>query len=443
MSDVLSNIRKKILGDAYFDKCIKGQTLSQEELQFVADKYDLTVSDVTNICRFKTKHQIDAAKTKILGDTNVYCQESSILLPKRDIFKFKKQLLQKVLTDEEFMYLCKTTGWYEEAIQIIMNLILFDVQGKLIPNQPKKIVENLKQARVSMELAESKKNERKDDEKNISRNLTIVKNSYSFFSSLPYDVSKEDFEILRILWCSPEISQSILFMLGNEKSLIHPCFFEFKLNKPLFLLNSTDLDNTNIFDDVLDQESIRKIKRAFDFDFGNNIHILCVIEAINRITKIQENNPSLKLNGYRNRFDQNEIALIDFNKLVDKSSIRKGIFEKVILKNIRYSEPDDTFVFKFPFLHKTFFNTYKLKTLFEKNKQDLIDFVEDDFHIFQTYEIKLQDKETSVYRAACPLAKYELIYFYEDDKNTKYVFHCDEENFENNDDVILYDLITI
>ena len=438
MSDVLSNIRKKILGDAFYDKCIKGQTLSQEELQTVADKYDLTISDVTNICRFKTKHQIDAAKTKILGDTNVYCQESSIHLPKREVFKFKQHTLQKILTDEEFLYLCKTTGWYEEAIQIIMNLILFDVQGKLIQGQTQKIVNNLRQAHVSLELEESKKNE-----KNISRNLTIIKNTHSFFSSIPYDVLKEDFENLRILWCSPEISQSILFMLGNEKSLIHPCFFEFKFNKSLFLLNSTDLDNTNIFDDVLDQESIRKIKKAFDFDFGNNIHILCVIEAINRITKIQENNPSLKLHGYRNRFDQNEIALIDFYKLVDKSSIRKGIFEKVILKNIRYSEPDDVFVFKFPFLHKTFFHTYKLKTDFEKNKHDLIDFVEDDFHIFQTYEIKFQDKETSVYRAACPLAKYELIYFYEDDKNTKYVFHCDEEDLENNDDVILYDLITI
>jgi hypothetical protein len=453
MSQTLLNIRKKVLGDRLFEKCIKGQSLSDQELQIVANRFNddgkqiITTDDIINICKFKTKNQINLSKDKILGNTNNYCHEGSINLPKHELTRIKQNKLQKILTDEEFLHLCKTTGWYEETIHLIMNLILFNVNGKLIPGQSERIVNNLREKLVTLQLEAEKKEEEK---KPKYKNITLLKNNHIFYSSLPYDILKEDFELLRIIWCSPEISQSILFMLGNEKNLIHPCFFSFKTNKPLFLLNSTNMDNDEIFDDILDAESIRKIKKVYSMEFGNNANVLCVIEAINRIAKIEENNPSLKLHGYRNRYDQNELALIDFHKLVDKNSIKKGIFEKIILKNVRYTydkefDEDSFFIYNFPFLNKSLFNTQEFKKIFQTNKQRLVDFSENDFHIFKSYTIRdelYNNKEVDVYRAACPDAKYDLVYYYEDDKNTKYTFSCSQQDLEN-DDAIIYDLFTI
>lgn len=459
MSQVLTNIRKKVLGDILFEKCTKGKTISQEELKIVADRFSengkeiISTDDIINICKFKTKNQINMSKDKILGETDIYCKEGSINLPKKDVNRLKQNKLQKILTDEEFLHLCKSTGWYEEAIQIIMNLILFDVHGKPIIGQTERIITNLREKLVTLQLEETEFKNQKDDEKYKKqpryKNVTLLDTSHTFYSSLPYDILKEDFELLRILWCSPELSQSILFMFGNEKELIHPCFFSFKIKKPVFLLNATDMDNENIFDDILDTESIRKIKRAYDIDFGNNVHILCVIEAINRIAKIEENNPTLKIHGYRNRYDQNEIAFIDFNRLIDKEKVRKGIFEKVVLKGVKYIHQeidyDSSFTYTFPFLHKSFFNTHKFKNILQSNKQNLVDFSESDFHIFQTYTVNddVNKRQVDVYRAACPVAKYDIVYYYNDDKNKKYTFSCSEENLENRDDVIYYDLFNI
>ena len=456
MSQVLSSIRKKVLGDRLFEKCTRGETISQEELKIVVDRFSengkeiINTNDIINICRFKTKNQINLTKNKILGttDTDIYCGEKSINLPKRDVTRLKQNKLQKMLTDEEFLHLCKSTGWYEETILIIMNLILFDVQGKAIRGQSERIINNLREKLVTLQLEEAENKKQTDEEKYKKqpryKNITLLDNSHTFYSSLPYDINKEDFELLRILWCSPEISQSILFMLGNEKVLSHPCFFSFKINKPVFLLNATDMDNENIFDDVLDKESIRKIKRAFSLDFGNNTNVLCVIEAINRIAKIEENNPLLKIHGYRNRYDQNEVAFIDFHRLLDKESVRKGIFEKVVLKGVRYIDReinyDSSSTYIFPFLRKSLFQIHKFKNILQSNKQNLVDYTEDDFHIFQTYSVKDEEnnREVPVYRAACPIAKYDLTYFYDDDKNTKYIFSCSQEELDDNNDAIIY-----
>ena len=60
MSQVLSNIRKKILGDRLFEKCTKGETISQEELKIVVDRFGENGKEIlsTNFISYLLKERM-------------------------------------------------------------------------------------------------------------------------------------------------------------------------------------------------------------------------------------------------------------------------------------------------------------------------------------------------------------------------------------------------
>lgn len=429
MTSLLFNIRKKILGNNLAEKCEKGLVLTDQEIQSVINNfrdgntYLLSQDDIINICSLKTSDQINKVKQRILGDTDLYCEEKSggIPIPLDDVTYYKRNKLQKLFTNTEFIHICKTTGWYEQAVNIIYDII---TNGNVQASRQKiKIRLTDKIFRIYKEI----KNNSKNNEN--FKNLNMVSGSFTFYSSMPFDMEEDDFKLMRIVWCSPELSQSMLYMLETEKVLRQPVMFSFNFNRNMLVLNATDFENESIFDDVLDKDTINRLKKAYKFDFGNNIHILCVIEAINRLTE----EAHLKIFGYRNRYDQNELALINFNNVVDRDSVRKAIFDKVILENLGVQ---DNLVLNFPFNNKSLYETYSLEKYRLGFDPRIKAFKQNNFHIIKTFEIG----HKSVYRATCPDIDLKVVYHYEDDDTEKLIFNCSNQN---KDDTIEEDLLNV
>ena len=429
MTSLLFNIRRKILGKNLAEKCEKGLVLSEQEIQSVINNfrdgntYLLSHDDIINICSLKTSDQINKVKQKILGDTEMYCEEKNggLPIPLDDVAYYKRNKLQKLFTNTEFIHICKTTGWYEQAVNIMYDII---TNGNVQASK-KKIIFRLN--KKIMSINKEIRNQTKNNED--FKNLNMVVGSFTFYSSTPFDMEEDDFELMRVVWCSPEVSQSMLYMLETEKVLTQPVMFSFNFNRDMLVLNATDFENESIFDDVLDKDTINRLKNAYKFDFGNNVLILCVIEAINRLT--QESH-RLKIYGYRNRYDQNELALINFNNVVDRDSIRKAIFDKVILENLGVQEK---LVLNFPFNNKSLYEMYLLKRYALGLDPRIKDYNKENFRIIKTLELG-----QTVYRASCPDIDLKVLYHYEDDETAKLTFNCSNEN---KDDTIEEDMLYV
>ena len=410
MTSLLFNIRRKILGETLAEKCEKGEELDYNEIRRVSNKFIyknnrlLSTYDIQKICSLNTRNNINEVKEKILGNTGSYCNEDAggIPIPLDDIPLYKMNELQELFTDEEFIHICKTTGWYEESVNIIYDLI---------KSQKQNIRIRLNNKLISMRRAIE--NNSKDN--SSFKNLTIVSQSHTFYSSVPFSMETEDFEMMRILWCSPEISQSLLYMLETEKKLEQPTMFSFNFNQDMLILNATEFKNESIFNDVLDVNTRKLLKESYKFDFGNNINILCVIEAINRLT---QDYPDLKIFGYRNRYDQNELALINFNEVVDVYTIRRAIFDRIIFENLGNNE---SLVLNFPLNHKSLYEIYDANL---KSNPNIRVFGEDNFRIIKTFEINHKGEIKSVYRASCPDVNFKVIYHYDDDEYDSFIFNC-------------------
>ena len=126
-----------------------------------------------------------------------------------------------------------------------------------------------------------------------------------------------------------------------------------KLNSVYRIINSLELNNENIFEGLIDDKLIIELKLFFNkihttleiikcdgdilkedriqpirglttiFTEENNKYILYIIKALNDFLPEE-----LKLYGYKNHYDQREIALIHFNKLIDKLTIKKSTIIK-------------------------------------------------------------------------------------------------------------------
>ena len=169
-----------------------------------------------------------------------------------------------------------------------------------------------------------------------------------YYSAYPKDMSKEIFSQKYIIWMSDIIHQSLLHPLDTKK-IIQPIFFKFRLNKSLLVINSDNYINKNIFYNSFnfDDSIIDNIKNEINLIKGieldteniflgnNNKYILYVIEAINRIV----GNPDLLIYGYKNKNDQEEIALIKFNEIIDKTSIKKYKYTKIICDSKEFTFP--------------------------------------------------------------------------------------------------------
>ncbi len=421
MSSLLLNIRRKILGKTLADRCEKGETLTDKEIQYVVKRFTdrettlLTHHDVINICSLKMSSQFNEVKYKILGNTDSYCDEKTggRPIPLNELVFYKTDKLQNLFTDTEFIHICKSTGWYEQAVNVIYDIIV----NNNVQTSKQRIKIRLKDKIMSIHNA-IKNNTRNNEN---FKNLNIVEGSHTFYSSLPFYMEQRDFKLMKILWCSAELSQSMLYMLETDKILQQPVMFSFNFNRDMLILNATDFENETIFNDVLDEDTIDRLKRAYKFDFGNNVHILCVIEAINKLTQ----DSSLKIFGYRNRYDQNELALINFNDVVDRYTIRRAIFDKVILENLGLGRELEL---TFPFNNKSLYEMY-LSERFKLGSDPRIRvFNQENFQIINSFKIvdrQHTQGESRVYRASCPDVNLKILYYYDDDDEKELLtFNC-------------------
>lgn len=218
-----------------------------------------------------------------------------------------------------------------------------------------------------------------------SSSFVIKPNIQNYYSGYwnPEDITKKDF-----LWMSSQMDQALLHPFERVKrtfmDLPHgkfePYLYKFSFNRPIKLMISSDNNNNNIlggFDNyfygsfnkfINDKDknkeythSINEFRVAFrevfvninktcykeeerQFKIQNNYKILQFIKAINMI--IDNYYPHIeKIDGYINEFDQQEIAVIDFNKLLDQTSLKSSkILNLESSNNKTYNFPINDFV---------------------------------------------------------------------------------------------------
>ena len=215
---------------------------------------------------------------------------------------------------------------------------------------------------------------------NINNNIINVDMGVKYYSSLnlPADCDYNTFfKNKYICWMSDRFDQSILHLFNGYRDIKHPgdiqpiiCRFSF--NKPIRVINSFTTDNINIFDGILkekinkyinriiqdscdrateEREFIRKSRISnnegnltkITFTQENNKYILSIIKELNNFLPREQH-----IYGYKNDFDQKEIALINFNEFVTDLNISK-ITE--ISK--------DAISFKFPLLNTEYIKIQK------------------------------------------------------------------------------------
>jgi len=187
-----------------------------------------------------------------------------------------------------------------------------------------------------------------------------------------YTTRQQNFSNKNLCWFTNRIDQSILFPFDKLRLNIsnvqtnQPHIYTFKMNQSLKLINSKTNHNMEIFDKFFPFGKYfykKFIKYVFNEDFNddtfsivNNKRILYIIEAINRFINMNLNS-HLKINGYKNDFDQSEIAVIGFTNLVDKQSIKEYKITE-IGKNGQYFQFPIKFDKKYNYLDETDF--YKI-----------------------------------------------------------------------------------
>lgn len=173
----------------------------------------------------------------------------------------------------------------------------------------------------------------------ISSGISIVNPSWTFFSAYPDDLTKEEFSDKKVIWLTPEISQSLLFITGDKRTT-QPVIFKFNFKEPLVLINPGEKENKSFVKRLLNPDGSSDTKTNNMIKLINNIlgemtgekndKLLAFAEVINNFI----NDENYKIDGYRNRYDQNEIALLDFKENVKKESVVKGYFLRVDISGV-------------------------------------------------------------------------------------------------------------
>jgi hypothetical protein len=215
-----------------------------------------------------------------------------------------------------------------------------------------------------------------------SDDFTIISDIQNYYSGYmnPQNITTKDF-----LWISSQFDQALIHPFERLKrnpaaplnDIFEPYIYRFSLNRPVKLMVSTDKDNERVlsvgFDTLYQFIKSKDIKKTYkmgqinqiiikfrqiirtintrcyevdkrNFKIENNYKILQFAKAINMV--IDKYYPHIqKIDGYINDLDQKEIALIEFSKLLDSSSLRSSKVLGVEIRNFRGNH----FKFDFPF----------------------------------------------------------------------------------------------
>lgn len=125
--------------------------------------------------------------------------------------------------------------------------------------------------------------------------------------------------------------------------------FEFNLKNNPNIINSSNIFNSYIpsFFGIKNINNFLKemgVEEAPDnLALENNKYILYICEAYNQYLQsngyLARNYELLKINGYCNKKDQNEIALTSFNSFVNFPTVKKYVFTKIVKNDVEFSIP--------------------------------------------------------------------------------------------------------
>jgi hypothetical protein len=177
-----------------------------------------------------------------------------------------------------------------------------------------------------------------------------------YYSSTITNTTISEFSQKSLLYFTIQLNQALLHPLDRLRlmSVYQPNLFKFKLNSQIKLIRSPDINNVRIFN-YLGKIINSKIQNFFlnidnleynDININNilngnkNVRILLVIEAINYFITYYKG-PQYIINGYMNQFDQNEIAITNFNNLVNRDSIIRFKYIKFFYKQIEFIFSDN------------------------------------------------------------------------------------------------------
>jgi hypothetical protein len=181
-----------------------------------------------------------------------------------------------------------------------------------------------------------------------------------YYSSTIRNNTINEFAEKPLLYFTTQFNQALLHPIDRLiiMAVQQPNIFKFKLNTPIRLLLSNDINNVKIFN-YLGEIINRKIQNYFlnidNLEYtdeninkilnGNkNVRILFVIEAINYFIEYYKDRAFI-INGYANSVDQNEIAITNFSNLVNRDYIIRYKYIKFVYKNENFifSERDIRF----------------------------------------------------------------------------------------------------
>ena len=174
----------------------------------------------------------------------------------------------------------------------------------------------------------------------FKNNITFTDPDIFYYSSY-IDMDIDKFKSKELAWMSENFDQAFLHIFEGEryesisKDELQPKIYRFQLKK-IQIINSQDHDNTNIFDNILEDVVINEIKKALGvkkFITEDNKYILYILMEFNKLVS-----DKYKIYGYRNKYDQIETALIDFNNILLRETIKesKYVSYKTLMKNFSF-----------------------------------------------------------------------------------------------------------
>jgi len=187
--------------------------------------------------------------------------------------------------------------------------------------------------------------------------ILINNNLEDVFYSAYKNLNIEDFKKKYIIWFTPQLNQSLTHIFDSEDNittrmkedeLIQPKIFRFKLKKSIKLIKSTTVNNEYIFLNILDDRLIAQLleflnsKNIKNFTQTDNLYILLILDEFNKLVSDE-----YKIYGYKNYYDQNEIAITNFSNLVDETSIKESDYKSFSIVQSVFGQ-DEIVTYNFP-----------------------------------------------------------------------------------------------
>jgi len=221
--------------------------------------------------------------------------------------------------------------------------------------------------------------------KDINKNIINLDMNQFYYSSLNIKLDTINvFEIFKqknYCWMTDRIDQSLLHLFndyrGNFNSLdsIQPIIFKFKLKENIRIINSVSCDNFNIFNGILNENIEKFINYIIDescerkrdpkrpeidtehsrYYKDYNVSILLILEQLNKYLQSDQ-----KIYGYKNDNDQKEVGLINFNQLINESSLKKSNIKKITNRAYNFIFPISSHDYqKLPKIYKSLYQDQK------------------------------------------------------------------------------------